>query len=64
MIIIELDKDKCIGCGSCVYSMQETFAFDDYGKAEIIKDINNIDLEELETIKNNCPVKAIKIFKK
>lgn len=64
MIKIKIDKNKCIGCGSCVYTMQDTFMFDDYGKAESIKETNNVDLEELETVRKNCPAKAIKILKK
>lgn len=64
MIKIKINKDKCIGCGSCVYSMPEIFAFDDEGKAEVIKkEINKLNLKNLEVTKNNCPAKAIKISK-
>ena len=61
---IKIDKNKCIGCGSCVYSMQEMFVFDNDGKAKTIKEkINDSNLKELEITKNNCPAKAIKILK-
>ena len=30
---IKINKEKCIGCGSCVSIAPETFDFDDDGKA-------------------------------
>ncbi|MDD4996020.1 MAG: ferredoxin [Patescibacteria group bacterium] len=55
-----LDKEKCIGCGTCVAVCPANFEIDDDGKAKVIK-------EETETMgcnrlaEESCPVKAISI---
>lgn len=51
---LKVDKDACIGCGSCVGAYPESFALDSDGKAECIKPVDNA-----EDAKSNCPVGAI-----
>ena len=51
---LKVNKDTCIGCGACVGALPEAFAFDDSGKAECIKEVENPD-----EAKANCPVGAI-----
>ena len=51
---LKVNKDACIGCGACVGAYPECFAFDNDGKAECIKEVENKD----EAIAN-CPVGAI-----
>ena len=59
---IKINKEKCIGCGSCVSIAPETFDFNDDGKAEIINNEgeNALIKEAIEY----CPTAAIEIDKK
>ena len=58
---VKLDREKCIGCGSCVsLTDQKIFDFDDEGKAYVVSE--KIDDEDLDTVKNAidyCPTSAI-----
>ena len=55
---IEVNKDLCIGCGSCVSIDPETFEFNDDGLAEVkTNEISEGAREAAEA----CPVEAIKI---
>lgn len=56
-----VDKEKCIGCGSCVNICDEVFEFDEEGFAEA----NNREIipeleEEVMEALNCCPTCAIK----
>ena len=58
---VKVDKERCIGCGSCVSVCPENFRFRE-GKADVIKEIitqkeydKNLEASEL------CPVNAISI---
>ena len=58
---VKLDREKCIGCGSCVsLTDQKIFDFDDEGKAYVVSE--KIEDEDLDTVKNAidyCPTSAI-----
>ena len=55
---VNLDKKKCIGCGSCVAVCPDVFEMKS-GKAEVIKATTDKPCaKEAEEI---CPVQAIKI---
>ena len=57
---LKVNKDKCIGCGMCVSTLEEVFTFDDDGQAKVIQ--NPITEENEETAKNvaeGCPTGAI-----
>ncbi|MDP2946740.1 MAG: ferredoxin [Nanoarchaeota archaeon] len=59
MVKISVDKNKCIGCGSCVAICPKIFTMKD-GKAIVKKN----DVEKLTCEKDaqdSCPVGAIKI---
>lgn len=57
---IEVDRNKCIGCGTCAALAPEVFELDENNKSRV----KNANGEKLETIKlaaDSCPTKAIKI---
>ncbi|MBL7053794.1 ferredoxin [Patescibacteria group bacterium] len=59
MFKVKVDKEKCIGCGSCAAICPTGFEMKD-GKASPVKD----EIESLgcnKTAEENCPVEAISI---
>ena len=34
---LKVNKDKCIGCGMCVSTLEDVFEFDDDGQAKVIQ---------------------------
>lgn len=55
---IEVNKDLCIGCGSCVAMAPDTFEFSDDGFAEAI---DQEVTEEVRDAAEACPTSAIEI---
>ncbi len=56
---IIVDKNLCLGCGTCVVIAPKTFRLGAEGKAEVIEPAG----DKEETIKeaiDSCPVNAIK----
>ncbi len=51
-----VDSETCIGCGLCVGSVPSAFEFDDEGKAKVIGECEDAELQEAIA---NCPVGAI-----
>lgn len=51
-----VDHDLCIGCGLCVGSHGDIFAFADDGKADAIAEGEPEDIEDAIA---SCPVQAI-----
>ena len=70
MAKIKLEREKCIGCGSCAALCSKYFEIIDDGKSHI-KDSTKQDVEELEVAKiecaesaaEACPVQCIHIEK-
>lgn len=59
---LRVNKDKCIGCGMCVSTLEEVFEFDDDNQAQVVQ--NPISKDNEETAKelageNGCPTGAI-----
>ncbi len=55
---VVVDKEKCIGCGSCVAVAPKSFKLGDDGKAQVIQPFGDSE----ETVKQAveiCPVQAI-----
>ncbi|MBQ9011030.1 MAG: ferredoxin [Bacilli bacterium] len=60
MTKVFVDKDLCIGCGSCVAIAPDNFEFDDDGLAKAIKEEIN---DDVKTAAESCPTDAINIEK-
>lgn len=62
MIKIEIDKEKCIGCGACAAICPENWEMKDDGKASPIKtEVKDIGCNQ--DAADGCPVQCIKIVK-
>jgi len=55
-----VNKDKCIGCGTCIALASASFKFDDDGKAEEIIPAGD-DEQTVRDAANACPVQAIEV---
>ncbi|HBS10848.1 MAG TPA: ferredoxin [Firmicutes bacterium] len=53
---LHIDSEACVGCGLCVGSYPDAFAFDDNGKATVVGDIDETSAEEAIA---SCPAGAI-----
>ena len=60
---LEVDQNKCIGCGACVSYAPEYFDFNDEGLSEA-KTQESLDSEEVEQAIEVCPVGAISLEEK
>ena len=59
---IKIDKDKCIGCGTCAVLAPKTFKLTDDGKVEVINPPSDEEKKIKEAI-DACPVESIKYTK-
>ena len=57
---IKVDKEKCIGCGTCVVIAPKTFRLGKDGKSEIIEPPGD-DEEKIKEAVDSCPVDAIEL---
>jgi ferredoxin len=56
----KVNKDLCIGCGSCVSICPDVFNFNDEGYAQAIEDeIKDENIEKVEEAIECCPTEAI-----
>ena len=56
----KIDKDLCIGCGTCVALCPEVFELKDDGKA-YIKNPADCTKCDCQSVKESCPVEAISL---
>lgn len=56
----KVDKEKCIGCGTCPALAGNTFRMNDEGKAEVYNEAGD-DPEIIKMACDSCPVNAISI---
>lgn len=59
---LRVNKDKCIGCGMCVSTLDEVFTFDDDNQAMVIQTPVAKENEEAAAelaSDNGCPTGAI-----
>ncbi len=57
---IKVDKEACIGCGTCVALAPNTFALDEEGKS-IVTNPQGDKEEDIRKAAEACPVGAIEI---
>jgi ferredoxin len=58
--MINVDKEKCLGCGACVATCPEVFELGADGKAQVKADAK-LDATCVQSAKDGCPVSAIVI---
>ncbi len=58
---INIDKEKCIGCGSCTAVCPDVFELDDNGKACLKEGKEETDEKCAQEAVDICPVQAIEI---
>ena len=55
-----VNKDLCIGCGSCTALCSQTFNMGADGKSEVVNPQGNSQ-EEIKQAVDSCPVQAISL---
>lgn len=54
---VKVNAESCIGCGLCISSAPDVFAFTDDGKSEVVSEVK--DEAAMEEVIASCPVAAI-----
>jgi ferredoxin len=60
-MVVIVDKDACIGCGSCEAICPEVFGLGEDGKAHVKDKAGDKKFESVKEALEICPVGAIKI---
>lgn len=61
---IEVNKDLCIGCGSCQAICPEVFEIQDDGLALVtVEEVTNENMDDALDAKDGCPTNAIEEVK-
>ncbi len=58
---IQVEKERCIGCGACVNIASNTFDFDEEGKSEVLSN-EYLEDEVVQLAIESCPTSAISII--
>ena len=58
MIRIEIDRDKCVGSGNCLFWAPGTFDLDDEGQSVVV-DPSGDPEDRIRVAAEGCPSKAI-----
>lgn len=58
---ITIDRDLCMGCGSCEGTAPDHFELDDEGKAKVKKQYDEADKDIIQEAIDGCPVQAIEL---
>ncbi len=66
-IKIELERDLCIGAGTCEVVLSEVFKVDEQGRVALVagdklSEYNGVTLEQVLEAAKSCPTLAIKII--
>jgi ferredoxin len=61
---VNLDQEKCIGCGACGVIAPDAFGLDETkGKSFVKPGAENVEDKKLEDAASGCPVQAITLEK-
>jgi len=60
MIRIEIDRDRCVGSGNCLFWAPGTFDLDDQGLSVVIDPVGD-DEDAIRVAADGCPTRAISI---
>ena len=61
---VKINKNACIGCGSCAAICPEVFEIDDGGIAKVtVEKVEENQLNDATEASENCPTSAIEIEK-
>ncbi|MDD5692940.1 MAG: ferredoxin [Patescibacteria group bacterium] len=55
-----VNKEVCIGCGTCISTCPECFEFDEEGKSQVKTEETECNCDAHEII-DDCPVRAISL---
>ncbi len=58
---VDLDKEECIGCQSCVEICPDVFGFDEDEEKAYVIDPDGGDIDCVEEAAASCPVECITI---
>jgi len=59
---VKIDKDKCLGCGTCVAIAPEVFEIGEDGKSKVKEEVDlEKNKEAIKQAKMSCPTQAIEI---
>jgi ferredoxin len=57
---IKIDRERCVGCGSCAIVAPDAFVLDiNEGKAEVKEGWEKVPPNDLRRARDICPVQAI-----
>lgn len=59
---VRIDRNSCIGCGTCMAVYPEVFDLDSEGKA-VVKNPQGAPLKNILEVAQACPVSAISVKK-
>jgi ferredoxin len=57
---IQIDRERCMGSGSCVFHAPETFDVDDEGKA-VLLDAGGDEPDAVRAAVEGCPTRALSL---
>lgn len=59
---VEIDKELCIGCGSCEAMTPDLYKLNSEMKSEVVGKMEDYSLEQLIESAEVCPMRAIKVY--
>lgn len=58
---VVVNKDLCVGCGTCAAVAPDLFEMQEDGKAEFIGELNDENMETVKRAMQMCPTTAIEM---